>query len=327
MKTQSLVKTLFVLVFLLFPNIVYAQESSVQFFWDEGCTYCEKSKVEITEKQLEEKINIEYIKVSESEENRTLFLDMVQKCNLKTASIPMVVIDEQCFVGYPEAVSSIERKINGEELVTSQEDDKGKASTEILLIGVPAFLLLLVGYGLYIGSKEKGKVKKISMILLSTILISVLSISKTYAICPLCTVAVGAGLGFSRYFGIDDLITSVWVGGILMSFSLMTAEKISLKFKTKWYFSEAISIVLFYAMTFIPFHFMNVTGNELNQIVGIDKIVLGSLIGSISFYLAGKLHLYLKEKNEKVLFPYQKVVLPVTSLWLCSLIFYIILYT
>ena len=68
------------------------------------------------------------------------------------------------------------------------------------------------------------------------------------------------------------------------------------------------------------------TGNELNKIWGVDKVILGSIVGSILFYTSGKLYMYLKEKNGKALFPYQKVVFPVASLWIGSLIFYIILY-
>ena len=32
------------------------------------------------------------------------------------------------------------------------------------------------------------------------------------AVCPVCIVAVGAGLGLSEYLGIDDTIAGVWIG-------------------------------------------------------------------------------------------------------------------
>lgn len=295
------------------------------FFWDEGCPYCKKAKTDILEKSLEEKITIEYIKISDSEENQDLFLNYVRDCNLQTASIPMVVINKKCSVGYPTTVESIEKAIAGDGIIESNEILKGKQNTEILLISIPAFLLLLVGYGLFTTKKVKH-IKNVVSVVLAVFLLSLISATKTFAICPLCTVAVGAGLGFSRYFGIDDLITSVWIGGILTSFSLMTAEKISSKFKIKWYLSELLSILLFFGMTFIPFHFLGITGNELNSIWGIDKILLGTVAGSIMFYIFSKLYFLTKEKMGTVLFPYQKVVFPVTSLWLCTLISYIILY-
>lgn len=42
----------------------------------------------------------------------------------------------------------------------------------------------------------------------------------TLAVCPLCTVAVGTGLGFSRFLGIDDVITGIWMGGLIVSSAL-----------------------------------------------------------------------------------------------------------
>jgi hypothetical protein len=34
------------------------------------------------------------------------------------------------------------------------------------------------------------------------------------AICPLCTIAVGAGVGLSRWIGVDDAVTGLWIGGL-----------------------------------------------------------------------------------------------------------------
>src|SRR3989344_3021049 len=45
-----------------------------------------------------------------------------------------------------------------------------------------------------------------------------------YAVCPICTVAVGAGLGLSRYFGIDDAVSSIWIGGIFLSSSFWLSD-------------------------------------------------------------------------------------------------------
>src|SRR3972149_11759116 len=42
---------------------------------------------------------------------------------------------------------------------------------------------------------------------------------EAHAVCPVCTIAVGAGLGISRWLGIDDAVSGVWVGGIILSSS------------------------------------------------------------------------------------------------------------
>jgi len=49
------------------------------------------------------------------------------------------------------------------------------------------------------------------------------------AVCPICTVAVGAGLGISRWIGIDDSVTGVWVGGLILSSGLWMADWVKKK--------------------------------------------------------------------------------------------------
>ncbi len=40
--------------------------------------------------------------------------------------------------------------------------------------------------------------------------------------CPVCTIAVGAGIGLSRWLGVDDLISGLWIGGLIVSLIGMT---------------------------------------------------------------------------------------------------------
>ena len=47
--------------------------------------------------------------------------------------------------------------------------------------------------------------------------------------CPVCTVTVIAGLGISRFLGIDDAVTSLWIGGFILSFSFITINWIDKK--------------------------------------------------------------------------------------------------
>ena len=42
------------------------------------------------------------------------------------------------------------------------------------------------------------------------------------AVCPVCTVAVGAGLEGARLLGVDDVITGIWAGGLTLSLTLWT---------------------------------------------------------------------------------------------------------
>ena len=56
------------------------------------------------------------------------------------------------------------------------------------------------------------------LILAGVVLASFAGAGKALALCPVCAIAVGAGIGVSRWLGVDDTITGVWVGGLIVSF-------------------------------------------------------------------------------------------------------------
>jgi hypothetical protein len=60
-----------------------------------------------------------------------------------------------------------------------------------------------------------------------------------------------------------------------------------------------------------------------NVMWGINKIILGTTIGTILFFLSILTDKYLRKTNNgKVYVPYQKVILPVSYLLLSSLVMY-----
>ena len=149
--------------------------------------------------------------------------------------------------------------------------------------------------------------------------------SATKAICPLCVVAIGAGLGLSRWLGVDDLVSSVWIGALLVAMIMWTLVELK---KKNWRFQlDTVLISLaYYLLIFIPLYYAGIVGHPLNRIFGIDKIIFGTALGTIVFLLAHWLNLYLKKKNNgKVFFPYQKVIIPVVILLITSLIFYFLI--
>ncbi|MGA2418011.1 MAG: hypothetical protein ABSF55_02135 [Candidatus Staskawiczbacteria bacterium] len=163
------------------------------------------------------------------------------------------------------------------------------------------------------------------IILLGLLLSGFLWANMAKAICPVCVVAIGAGLGLSRWLGVDDVVSSVWIGALLVSIILWTLIEME---KKKWRFAyDAVIISLaYYLLTFIPLYYSGIVGHPLNKFLGTDKVIFGTFVGSIVFLLSHWLNLYLKKKNNgKVFFPYQKVVLPVVVLILTSSIFYIII--
>lgn len=144
-------------------------------------------------------------------------------------------------------------------------------------------------------------------------------------VCPVCVVAIGAGLGLSRWLGIDDLVSSVWIGAFLVAIISWT---LSFMKKKKWDFYDdgVLVTILYIALTFIPLYYAKIVGQPLNQIWGIDKIIFGSIVGAVVLFLGHWLHAYLKKNNNnKSYFPYQRVAIPVVALILTSLAFYLLL--
>jgi hypothetical protein len=149
--------------------------------------------------------------------------------------------------------------------------------------------------------------------------------------CPICTVTVIAGLGISRLLGIDDLITSLWIGGFILSFSFVTIDWIHKKWP-KLLIAHGVMqsnyklliIVLMYLLVLIPLKLNRSIGIALNRLWGIDKIILGTIVGSIVFLIGIWADKYERKIRKKVLFPFQKVVFPVLALLITSLIFYFI---
>ena len=171
---------------------------------------------------------------------------------------------------------------------------------------------------------------KITKILLFSILLSTYHLllpSIAWAVCPICTIAVGAGLGLSRYLGIDDAVTSIWIGGLLMSISFWSIDWFAKKdFKKLKDFKEnhirAASFIFWYAITLIPLWMGGLIGHPLNTILGIDKIIFGTVLGSLMFLLGVWADKKIRKIRGKQLFVYQKVVFPVILLVIASLMIY-----
>lgn len=145
------------------------------------------------------------------------------------------------------------------------------------------------------------------------------------AICPVCIVAVGAGLGLSEYLGIDDSIAGVWIGGLLIGLSVWTINYAN---KKKWLnkyqqIRNYFIFLAYYLMVIWPLYSQDFIGNPFNQLFGVDKLLLGIVVGSLVFPLAVRLYEILKQKNGgHAHFPFEKVVIPVSALMILSLIFY-----
>jgi len=151
-------------------------------------------------------------------------------------------------------------------------------------------------------------------------------IKPTFAVCPLCTIAAAGGIEVTRLLGVDDLISSIWIGGLIVSMSFWMADFLAKKNILKPIFREVLSLILFYLLT-IPFlYWGKMIGVRGNTFLGIDKIVFGIAVGSFVFLLGVFLDKFLRKINDgRVFIYYQKVILPILFLTIISLVFYKIL--
>jgi len=159
---------------------------------------------------------------------------------------------------------------------------------------------------------------------LSTAII-LLFIKQAFAICPICTIVVGAGVGLSHWLGIDDTITGVWLGGFIVSLIIWTVSwcnKKNIRFKGR----KILITLSYYLIIILPLYPMGIMGHPLNKLWGMDKLLLGTLIGSVFFSLGGILYFEMKKRNNgHAHYPFEKVVMPVLPLVILSVIFYFII--
>ena len=144
------------------------------------------------------------------------------------------------------------------------------------------------------------------------------------AVCPVCTVAIAGGVGLSRWLGIDDVISGIWIGGLIVSLSLWFIswlEKRHIRFKLRSF----LSFVLLYLITILPLYQLKIIGPSCSRIWGYDKMLVGIFFGSIGLGTGVLLEKFLKTRNKgKVYFYYQKVIIPISFLIVLSIVFYFI---
>ncbi|PIR07171.1 hypothetical protein COY65_01085 [Candidatus Jorgensenbacteria bacterium CG_4_10_14_0_8_um_filter_39_13] len=145
------------------------------------------------------------------------------------------------------------------------------------------------------------------------------------AVCPVCVVAVGAGLGFSRWLGIDDTISGLWIGGLVVSLIMWTNNwlvKKNFRFKA----DKVLIASAFFLLVVVPLYWTGIIGHPYNTLWEIDKLILGIVLGSLGFWLGDSAYFYFKKQNNgKVYFPFQKVVMPVVPLIILSIVFYFLI--
>ncbi|MBI5391895.1 hypothetical protein HZB00_02740 [Candidatus Woesearchaeota archaeon] len=171
---------------------------------------------------------------------------------------------------------------------------------------------------------------------LSLLLIFGISLPDAHAHCPLCTAAVGAAAIGAQYYGVDTSIIGIFIGGFAISTGLWVALKLVKKqyvrFQTAWIalLSFVLTVIpLVYSVAsdafYVPVFLFGEPGSLFNKVYWLNKLLLGSVVGSIATLLSFWIHTTLKSIRGKVLFPYQGVVLTLTVLALAAGGMYVLL--
>lgn len=139
-----------------------------------------------------------------------------------------------------------------------------------------------------------------------------------YAQCPVCVVTVGGGLFIAKKLGIDDLLVSIWLSALNTAIALWFASAMKNKIlKNGWGWAIA-----FYILTIGGLVMTKQIGHKFNTFLGIDKVVFGLTVGLVISLLAIVMDRVIRIKNKgKVLFYYQKVIIPLVLLIVTTGIF------
>lgn len=167
--------------------------------------------------------------------------------------------------------------------------------------------------------------RKKRYLFLAAIAIILIPAKTALAVCPVCTVAVIGGVGLSRYLGVDDTITGLWIGGLTISMILWTIDWLNRK-NFKFHFYKIAIWAGYYLLIVIPLFTTGIVGHPLNKIWGIDKLLIGIILGSLGFLAGALAYPKIKEKNGgKAHFPFEKIAFAVFPLVVLSVVFYIVI--
>lgn len=144
-------------------------------------------------------------------------------------------------------------------------------------------------------------------------------------VCPVCTIAVAAGVGFLREFGVNDIITGIWFGALIISSIAWMIDWLNRK-NIHFIFKPQLVIISFIAIFIWPLYHWGIMGLPDNKVFGIDKILFGAIIGGIIFLLAMMSDSYLKKINgDRVMINYQKIIIPLIYLIIASIVMHLLI--
>ncbi len=176
-------------------------------------------------------------------------------------------------------------------------------------------MLKIIYMFFYMFIKEGEFMKKILFVFLSLLPIT----ASANPACPVCTIAVGAGLDIARRLGVPDSIVGLWAGALL---TLLGYWMLKWMDKKNWRFCGRDTIVILLSVAMIGFIYLGTVTYNPTSICGMftmDPVLFGTICGALIFIGTGKLYQWMKVRNGgHAHFPFEKVVLPIVALLLAS---------
>jgi len=170
--------------------------------------------------------------------------------------------------------------------------------------------------------------KKLSLYFLTFLCAWLLIVPVANAVCPVCTIAIGAGLESMRVLGVKDVLTGIWAGGLTVSLIGWTANymrKHNIKNPIWYVLNIVVYTALLMGVYFVPADKPIVKWWE-NCMWHMDQFLLGVLVGAITFIVMELWYMHIKKNNGgHALFPFQKVVMPFLGLLLMTGVFWAII--
>ena len=166
--------------------------------------------------------------------------------------------------------------------------------------------------------------KKILSPMLFAAIVAMAIMPVAMAVCPVCTVAVGAGLEGMRLLGVDDVITGIWAGALTLSLFMWTAGWLKKRGVTNVWLQIVVPFVVYYGLLAAVYALPGVEFGAAT-LWGIDKFLLGIIVGTIAFYVGARWYAKIKRDNGgHAKFAFQKVVVPLSMLVVVTVVFWLI---
>lgn len=148
-------------------------------------------------------------------------------------------------------------------------------------------------------------------------------IPTVYAQCPVCIVTVGGGLFIAKKLGIDDLLTALWISGLNVAISFWFVTFIK---KPKFLKNPFLWTIIMFISTYIYLASTKQMYHKNSTFMHVDKVLIGLILGTLVWLLGiGLDKLIRKYNNGKVLFYYQKVIVPLFLLLATSGLFAVLI--